>query len=178
MGQVIAVLFLSIAVGVGIAFGDRYLLQAPEPQVRAAMPDPAAAANADPPGEVVLTGDRFGGGFQVKALVNGTKVSFLVNLRTDKTRLKMSDARRIGLEPDSLHFVNGPLMARGKPVPEAKVRLVTIEIGPLTVENMPAIVEDGSRIISIIGRDLIDALGEREVRDGELIIRPKPGRRS
>jgi clan AA aspartic protease (TIGR02281 family) len=179
VNQLIQVIALCALLALGVTLANQFLLQPPEPEVRAATNQGAATADRAAsenggqvgPQEVVLTRDLSGAGYAVKAEVNGATIDFLINLKIKTTRLSKADARRAGFDPDELEYRKGSVFARGKRVPEAPVTLGEVRVGPLVAHNVRAFVDKTGRFASISGPNLLDKLGDYEVQGKDLVIR-------
>ncbi len=110
------------------------------------------------------------GHFRIEALVDGTRVRFLVDTGASDIVLSPADARRIGFDPDELRFTGVAETANGR-VRTAPVRLGTIEIGPIRFDDLPASVNQAAMRGSLLGMNFLERLGSFEVRDGTLILR-------
>ncbi len=126
-------------------------------------------------GSVVGAGEvRFPAGadghFRIEALVDGTRVRFLVDTGASGIVLSPADARRLGFDPDTLRFTGFAETANGT-VRTAPVRLGVIEIGPIRFHDLPASVNQTEMRGSLLGMSFLERLRSFEVRDGALILR-------
>ncbi len=110
------------------------------------------------------------GHFRVEALVDGERVRFLVDTGASGIVLSPADARRIGFDPAGLRFTGFAETANGT-VRTAAVRLGSIEIGPIRVDDLPATVNQAEMRGSLLGMSFLERLHSYEVRDGALILR-------
>lgn len=110
------------------------------------------------------------GHFRVEALVDGTRVRFLLDTGASDIVLSPADARRIGFDPDQLRFTGFAETANGT-VRTAPVRLGVIEIGPIRLHDLPASVNQAAMRGSLLGMRFLERLRSFEVRDGTLILR-------
>ena len=110
------------------------------------------------------------GHFRIEALVDGTRVRFLVDTGASAIVLSPADARRIGFDPDQLRFTGFAETANGT-VRTAPVRLGVIEIGPIRFDDLPASVNQAAMRGSLLGMSFLQRLRSFEVRDGTLILR-------
>ncbi len=110
------------------------------------------------------------GHFRVEALVDGTPIRFLVDTGASGIVLSPADARRIGFDPDELRFTGFAETANGT-VRTAAVRLGSIEIGPIRVDDLPASVNQAAMRGSLLGMSFLERLRSFEIRDGALILR-------
>ncbi len=110
------------------------------------------------------------GHFRIEALVDGTRIRFLVDTGASSIVLSPADARRIGFDPAGLRFTGFAETANGS-VRTAPVRLGAIEIGPIRFDDLPASVNQAAMRGSLLGMSFLDRLRSYEVRDGTLILR-------
>lgn len=110
------------------------------------------------------------GHFRIEALVDGTRVRFLVDTGASDIVLSPADARRIGFDPDQLRFTGVAETANGR-VRTAAVRLGSIEIGPIRFDDLPASVNQAAMRGSLLGMSFLERLRSFEIRDGALILR-------
>ena len=110
------------------------------------------------------------GHFRIEALVDGTRVRFLLDTGASDIVLSPADARRIGFDPDVLRFTGFAETANGT-VRTAAVRLGVIEIGPIRFEDLPASVNQAAMRGSLLGMRFLERLRSFEMRDGTLILR-------
>lgn len=156
-------------IGLGYVGANWLFLAPPETEIRvAANQDPDTAG--DGIRELVLKGDGFGG-YTLSVTVNGRPADFVVNVRGPQTILRVGDARTFGVLPNQADFYENGREHRGKRVLEAEVTLAEVKFGPFTITDIPAVVDTTPRIISIIGTDLLQELGEYEVQGKNLVIR-------
>lgn len=105
----------------------------------------------------VVTGERTmqipiarDGHAHLTAQVNGEDVSFVVDTGASLIALSRRDARRVGIDPDSLAYYGQAQTANGI-VATAPVRLAEVTIGAFTVERVEAVVIDGDIGTSLLG---------------------------
>ncbi len=110
------------------------------------------------------------GHFRVEALVDGTRVRFLVDTGASDIVLSPADARRIGFDPQELRFTGFAETANGS-VRTAAVRLGSIGIGPIRFDDLPASVNQAAMRGSLLGMSFLERLRSFEIRDGALILR-------
>lgn len=111
------------------------------------------------------------GHFHIDAAVNGATVRFMVDTGATSIVLTKADARRIGFDPGRLRYTSVSSTANGI-VYGAPVRLDTLRIGPVSLRDVPATVNDGEMFGSLLGLQFLDRLSGYEVRGDQLILRP------
>ena len=110
------------------------------------------------------------GEFAVAAKVNGARVTFLFDTGASVVVLTAADARRAGIDTRGLDFdvpvttANGAAMA-------AEVRLDSIEVGPIVMRNVRALVaRPGALEESLLGMSFLERLKSYAVERGRLIL--------
>jgi aspartyl protease family protein len=108
--------------------------------------------------------------FGVDAVIGGRQVSFLVDTGASIVALTADDARRLGIVPSSrdrtvkMDTANGIVEAR-------RVRLAAIDVGPLTVQDVDAVVMPPGRLSqSLLGMSFLSRLRRYEFRSGQLVM--------
>jgi aspartyl protease family protein len=110
------------------------------------------------------------GHYYLTLTINDTAVPFMVDTGASGMVLSLDDARRLGLEPDSLNFLGEAQTANGT-VQTARVSLPLIELGPFQTENFSAFVNGGEMEGSLLGMDYLRQFDVR-ITDGTLILSP------
>ena len=107
------------------------------------------------------------GHFHVTALVDGVEVLFLVDTGASDVVLTEQDARRLGFDPARLNYSQVFSTANGL-VRGAPVGLDRITIGPVSVANVRASVNEASMDRSLLGMSFLSRIGGYQVR-GEVL---------
>lgn len=177
---------LSIWLGIGLALITLYSFRAEftslgrrvmaellphRPVSVAERPGAAAPAPTPAPDQGVSFRARQGGHFVVEAKVNGAPVRFMVDTGASDVVLSAADARRIGINPDTLSYTRRYNTANGI-VEGAPITLNRVNVGGIELENVRASVTRGDMAGSLLGMSFLDRLGGYEVRDGVLTLRP------
>lgn len=129
---------------------------------------PHRAQNID--GNVVLRMSD-NGHFVVEALVDGTKVTFLVDTGASDVVLSPNDAKRLGFDESSLKFTKIYQTANGI-IRGAPVRLGKIAIGTLQIDEVRASVNGAPMSESLLGMSFLERLSGFEVTGNSLILKP------
>lgn len=108
--------------------------------------------------------------YNVEALVNGVPVRFLVDTGASDVTLSPRDAKRIGLEQNSLNF-NRPYRTANGVVMGAPVTLSSIRIGPIEVREVPGSVNGAPLGASLLGMSFLERLAGYRVENGTLTLR-------
>lgn len=109
------------------------------------------------------------GHYHLSLSVNGVPTDFLVDTGATDVVLTRRDAAAAGIDPDKLNFVGRAKTANGE-VRTAPVRLDTLSLGPVTDNNVYAVVNDGEMQQSLLGMGYLQRWGKIEITGGELIL--------
>lgn len=120
-------------------------------------------------GVVSLSSDR-SGHFNADAAVNGTHVRFLVDTGASDVALSRFDAKRVGIDTDSLRYTIPYNTANGVAY-GARVRLDRVSIGSIELENVAASVASEGLDRSLLGMSFLGRLSQMEVSGDRLILR-------
>ena len=100
--------------------------------------------------------------------INGRKEEGMVDTGASMVALNVSTAQRIGIDRADLDFRYAVDTANGK-ARAAYIRLDRIEIGPVRIENVGAMVlEDKALSGTLIGMSFLKALSSYKVEEGKL----------
>ncbi len=123
----------------------------------------ATAAPAGRGNSVTLTADGRGH-FVTTGVVNGTSLQFLVDTGATSVVLSSSDAKRVGI-----NYLNGPRavsQTANGPVPVYRVKLDTLKVGDIEINNVDAMVVEGDRLpIALLGMSFLNRMDMR--REGQ-----------
>jgi aspartyl protease family protein len=111
------------------------------------------------------------GHFHVEALVDGTRIDFLVDTGASGIVLSPADAQRLGYDPKQLDYDVWTSTANGNGR-AARVTLGTIEIGQSRHVDMPALVNQAEMGGSLLGMKFLDSLAGFTVEGDKLVLRP------
>lgn len=111
------------------------------------------------------------GHFRIQALVNGSRVTFMVDTGASDVVLAPDDARRIGFDPANLSFTQFAQTANGT-VRGAPVDLNSVIIGPIDIRDMPATVNGADMSDSLLGMAFLNRLTGWRVSGGVLTLEP------
>jgi len=90
------------------------------------------------------------GHFYITAEVDGTPITFMADTGATNIVLSTRDARRIGIDPESLLYMGEARTANGT-VRTARVTLPDLTFGPYRDEGLSAWVNEGEMDISLMG---------------------------
>ena len=110
------------------------------------------------------------GHFHVEAMVDGTRINFLVDTGASGIVLSPADARRLGFDPAQLDYSVWTSTANGNGR-AAKVNLDSIVIGPIRRAAMQALVNQADMDGSLLGMTFLNSLGSFTVEGDKLVLR-------
>lgn len=154
----------------GIA--TRYLEQtgdnAPEVKVeKTAVQTGQGAARYTGNRSAVIDADQ-SGHFTGLFAINGRKEEGMVDTGASMVAINVSTAQRLGIDRADLDFRYAVETANGK-TRAAYIRLDKVEIGPVRIENVGAMVLDDKALSgTLIGMSFLKALSSYKVEDGRL----------
>lgn len=109
------------------------------------------------------------GHFFIDAKINGTEIHFLVDSGASVVVLTRQDAERAGISVNELDFTQPTQTANGL-VFSAPVIIPRIEIGPILVDKVPAVVSRNGLTQSLLGMSFLSRLKSWRVEGDQLII--------
>jgi aspartyl protease family protein len=109
------------------------------------------------------------GHYYLTLQVNGTPVQFLADTGATNMVLSDRDARRVGIDPESLMYLGTAQTANGT-VRTARVELPSVILGPYTDTDFPAWVNQGEMSDSLLGMDYL-SLYRVEIAGDRMILR-------
>jgi aspartyl protease family protein len=161
--------FMVLAGIYGAKFADHAINEPP----RAAAVQPAAQSSGPEPysssHSMVLDSDQRGH-FKVDARVEGRRLDFLVDTGASLVILRESDAAYLGIRPMPADYRAVVNTANGK-VKAAPAKLSRIEIGDITVFDVPALVlPDEALSQNLLGVSFLSKLRRYEYANGRLVL--------
>jgi aspartyl protease family protein len=124
--------------------------------------------NADGSMEVRASQD---GSFYIEARVNGEPVRFAVDTGASDIVLSPADARRAGIAPETLGYTRNYATANGIGRGAAVV-IGRLEVGPITLQNVPASVNQAPMEESLLGMAFLRRLHGFRVIGSRLLLNP------
>ncbi len=128
----------------------------------------AAQSSGSGPATVVLTADS-AGHFLTTGSINGATVRFLVDTGASMISLGASDARRIGLDPRKGEI--GHTQTANGVVQVSRVKLNTVRIGDVTLNNVDATIHPHDLPVALLGMSFLNRMEMR--RDGHTMTLKK-----
>ena len=107
------------------------------------------------------------GHYYLTLALNGENIRFVVDTGATNIVLTRADARRAGIDPDTLNFIGSANTANGT-VRTAPVRLYTVQLGDTIDRNVFASVNGGEMDGSLLGMGYLEKWGRIEISGGEL----------
>ena len=155
--------------GYAARFADREIAAPPAPQAAALEP----VAPAPEPGgygrSLTLDANRQGH-FQTQARVNGSRMGFLVDTGASLVVLRASAAAQAGIHPIPADYTATVSTANGQ-IKAAPARLDRIELGEITVFDVPALVlPDEALSQNLLGVSFLSRLKRYEVANGKMLL--------
>ncbi|MFM9978925.1 MAG: TIGR02281 family clan AA aspartic protease [Sphingomonadaceae bacterium] len=110
------------------------------------------------------------GHFWVRARVNGTPVRFMVDTGASVTALSDVSARAANVETSSgfgviVETANGTVENR-------RARIERLEVGPIVIENAPALISETLGETNLLGMSFLSALRGWRVEGDTLVLEP------
>jgi aspartyl protease family protein len=131
---------------------------------KVATPEPATSANAS---SMTIRGDN--GQFRTEGMVDGRRMDFLVDTGASVIVLREGDAARLGIHPSAREYTARVSTANGV-VRAAPIELNRVEVGPLTVRNVAALVlPDEALSQNLLGMSFLSKV-HWEHRNGRLVL--------
>lgn len=109
------------------------------------------------------------GHYYLTAEINGAPVRFVVDTGASQIVLTQSDARRAGIDTDTLAYTGRANTANG-PVRTAPVRLDSIAVGPIRDAGMRAVVNEGMMDHSLLGMEYLQTYSSVQISGGTLVL--------
>ena len=107
------------------------------------------------------------GHYHVYGQVNGTAVRFLVDSGASDIVLSPDDARMLGLQPEVMDYTMRAQTANGV-VLGAPMRIQNLKVGPITMHDVPATVNQAEMPVSLLGMEFLRRLKSWGVENGRL----------
>jgi aspartyl protease family protein len=117
--------------------------------------------SADGSGKVILTADSRGH-FMAMGMINGTSVKFMVDTGATMVSLGASDARRLGI--DTSKGQRGMSSTANGMAPVTKVKLDTVRVGDVTLNNVDALIGQTDMPYALLGMSFLNRMEMQ--RDG------------
>ena len=161
-----AVMALVAAVA-AVAAGQAVMVLAPVVRASTALL-PVPRSTAPPPAAIAMGRD---GHYWAQAQINGHSVRMLVDTGATVVSLTAADARRIGLDPDSLTYGLKVATAAGE-ARAARITLPSVAVDGAEVRNVDALVLDRDTDASLLGMSYLSRLSGFDANRETLRLHP------
>ncbi len=101
--------------------------------------------------------------------INDVPVRFVIDTGASQVVLTQADARRIGIDPETLRYFGTASTANGV-VRTAPVTLDEVRLADLRDRDLPAVVNEGAMEDSLLGMTYLDRYNRIEIGGGELVL--------
>ncbi|WPX96308.1 TIGR02281 family clan AA aspartic protease [Candidatus Bandiella euplotis] len=119
-------------------------------------------------GKVVMLVANQSAHFFANAQVNGVDISFLIDTGATDVALTRNDAKKLGINLESLSYTKKVLTANGTTW-SAPIKLDSIQVGDITVNDVSASVSiDEGLDVSLLGMSFLNKLDSYQVHDDTL----------
>ena len=129
------------------------------------------------PGYPLETGDHeltlsegAGGHFSVYGAVNGVRIAFLIDTGATDIVLDPSDAKRLGIDLDSLKF-DRPFGSANGIGYGAKTVVESLAVGPIQLSNVEVSINKAEMGASLLGMAFLKRLKSYSVSGGKLVLK-------
>ena len=110
------------------------------------------------------------GQFEIDGRANGIWFRFLADTGATGIVFSKADAHRLGFDTSMLRFDRTISTANGL-TRAATIRLEKLEIGPIVVVDVPALIDDGDLQRPLLGMEFLKRTSTIEIKNGTLTIR-------
>ena len=107
--------------------------------------------------------------FYATLLINGVEVMFVVDTGATDMVLTPVDARRVGINLDTLIYTGRASTANGE-VRTARVKLKDVRLGEFSDENISAWVNDGEMDMSLLGMAYLSRYSKLEISGDTMLL--------
>jgi aspartyl protease family protein len=110
------------------------------------------------------------GHFSVNATIAGRQVDFMVDTGASIIALRADDAKRLGIEPAPREYTV-MMDTAGGIVRAAPIRLAAVEVGPILVQDVSAVVMPNDKLsTNLLGMTFLSRIRRFEFRTGSLVL--------
>jgi aspartyl protease family protein len=168
MRQLLVFVAMVLAAGVYVArMADRNAHSTAVPSAMAAQSAPSSTNSNNSRSVTLARGN--GGHFWTEARVDGRRLELVVDTGATTIALRASDAARLGIHPSARDYNVKVATANGITL-AALVRLQTVEVGEITVHDVPALVHaDDALGVNLLGMSFLSRVRWTHDR-GKLVL--------
>lgn len=109
------------------------------------------------------------GHYQISAIVDGVELDFIVDTGATDVVLTPRDAERLGYDLSQLQFTKTAETANGL-VRGAPIEIAAFNVGPITIRNLPATVNEADMSASLLGMEFLRRLKSWRVEGERLTL--------
>jgi aspartyl protease family protein len=149
----------AIWLGIAVFLVGAYSQRETFAQLWAGIRGEISPSSAQSDGEVVTLRKSSDGHFHAQVQINGTMIEMLVDTGATDIALDPEDAKRAGIDTESLAF-NIPVSTANGPSRAAGVELEAVKLGSISRANVPASVMQASGGVSLLGMAFLGELSE------------------
>lgn len=167
-----SVLVLAVVLVIGGTYAARFADKAvvEHPQTAAATDNDNGPREPASSGRSLMVDAGRDGHFAVQSRVNGVFTDFMIDTGASLVVLRETDAANAGFHPMPADYTAVVSTANGK-VKAAPIKLDRIEVGGITVYDVPALVlPDNILGKNLLGMAFLSRLRRYEVADGRLVM--------
>jgi aspartyl protease family protein len=154
--------------GALLAIGGLQVVAGPAAHARADVSLRGEQGSGPEPARLIKTDD---GHFWADARVDGQAVRFLIDTGASSVFLTPQDARRLGLDPDSLVYDQTVRTVGGDSL-GARVKLGNVSVDGVRVDDVDALVIDRGLPASLLGMTYLGRLSKFEATPTALVLDP------
>ncbi len=164
-------IWLLIALLLMAGYQYRYELQDVASRLTAGLVPGSPLSITDGNGVAVMLEKRPHGHFEVRGLVDGRDITFLIDTGATTTVLTAADARSIGMDVGALSF-SIPVSTANGTARAAAASVNEIRIGEISRIRLPVLVAEPGRLQqSLLGMNFLGTLSGFDVRGDRMILR-------
>jgi aspartyl protease family protein len=164
-----AAIWIGIGAVILIGYTFRGQLSQAFAQVRGEVVPAYAISNA--PHEMTITASS-DGGFYILGQINGTPVRFVIDTGANGVLLSPDDAKRAGIDVDTLKYVSPAETANGVGY-YAPILLPKLTVGELTLSTVTAAVNKAPMSSSLLGMAFLRQMDSVEIHGDQLTLKWK-----
>lgn len=108
------------------------------------------------------------GHYYVPVSINNKEVNFLADTGATAIFMSQSDARKVGINPQTLQYNQSYVTANGAKGRAAKTIAKRLKVGSIEMTNVPVIVSMENKHMALLGMEFFSRLQRYEVSGGEM----------
>lgn len=164
-------IWLAVLIVLVVGYEYRFELQESAARVTSGLIPGTAITQTSADGDLSVTIQRRGRHFETVGTVNGSRQEFLVDTGASTIVLTEANARKAGIDPETLDYripvatANGTAMA-------ARISGIEVAIGGIVRPGMIALIaRDGQLSSNLLGMNFLDTLHSFEVQRDRMVLR-------